>query len=237
MPAFSSPDQDFASASTLEDEQRAFPFPSQPGEQPPQPSALCTLQLPMSPQGGLAHASNSPSSAHGTPSPLPDANSTAYPFANMNYPSAQVLNTSPISLSLPPESQQFLSSTLDPNDPHASIFMAGSECIPQPFGKYTYNPNVGSKGPRTGQSAPSCSAVSSGNVTPAMTPFKLETTLDNTSLSPYPASAKSDEMTPSVMFTPSSYDFNAFDAEKGVAEEFDEHAFENAFINADAWDA
>jgi hypothetical protein len=48
---------------------------------------------------------------------------------------------------MPPESQQFIGSVLDPNDPRTAAFMAGSDNLPQPFAPtYTYNPN---KVPRT----------------------------------------------------------------------------------------
>jgi hypothetical protein len=43
---------------------------------------------------------------------------------------------------MPPESQQFIGSVLDPNDPRTAAFMAGSDNLPQPFAPtYTYNPN------------------------------------------------------------------------------------------------
>jgi hypothetical protein len=62
---------------------------------------------------------------------------------NMN---SQVLGSNPLSLSLPPESQQFLGSVLDPNDPRTAMFMAGSENLAQPFTPtYTYNPNYSPK--------------------------------------------------------------------------------------------
>jgi hypothetical protein len=62
---------------------------------------------------------------------------------NMN---SQVLGSNPLSLSLPPESQQFLGSVLDPNDPRTAMFMAGSENLAQPFAPtYTYNPNYSPK--------------------------------------------------------------------------------------------
>lgn len=52
-------------------------------------------------------------------------------------------------MSLPPESQQLVGSALDPADPRTSLFMAGSENLPQPFtGTYTYNPNLSPKSSR-----------------------------------------------------------------------------------------
>ena len=72
---------------------------------------------------------------------------TSLPFTpmdlNMN---SQVLGSNPLSLSLPPESQQFLGSVLDVNDPRTAMFMAGSENLAQPFAPtYTYNPNYSPK--------------------------------------------------------------------------------------------
>lgn len=70
---------------------------------------------------------------------------TSYTYSPMStYPmSSQVLNTNPLTLSLPPESQQLIGSALDPNDPRTAIFMSGSDNLPQPFAPtYTYNPNL-----------------------------------------------------------------------------------------------
>jgi len=87
------------------------------------------------------------------------------------------------------------------------------------------------------QTSTSSSTIPSGTIAPATNPLQLETALDNTLMSTYPTSAKSDEMMSSAMFAPSSYEFpGVFDGEKGITEEFDDSAFENAFINADAWD-
>ena len=51
-----------------------------------------------------------------------------HPFGNIGYG-----NMSPFTTSLPMESQMLLGSALDPNDPMTSMFMAGSENMPQPL--------------------------------------------------------------------------------------------------------
>ncbi|MCJ1432613.1 hypothetical protein MMC27_001970 [Xylographa pallens] len=48
---------------------------------------------------------------------------------------------SPFTMSLPPESQMLLGSTLDPNDPLTTMFMAGSESFPQPYFNNNFNLN------------------------------------------------------------------------------------------------
>ena len=53
-------------------------------------------------------------------------------------------NTSPFSTSLPPETQMLLGSALDPNDPMTSMFMAGSENLPQPY-NYNFSPPMPQK--------------------------------------------------------------------------------------------
>ena len=55
-------------------------------------------------------------------------------------------NTSPLSTSLPMESQMLLGSALDPNDPFTSMLMAGSENMPQ---HYNFAPTSFSQKPRS----------------------------------------------------------------------------------------
>jgi hypothetical protein len=66
--------------------------------------------------------------------------STSTPFSNAPQPQRQpnMLQSdfSPFSTALPMESQMFLGSALDPDDPLTSMLMAGSENMPQ----YTPNP-------------------------------------------------------------------------------------------------
>jgi hypothetical protein len=103
-----------------------------------------------SPHQSASSQTASPKSASGqvTPQLHQDSDaSTSYPFSAAGYPfSSQVLSSNPLTMSMPPESQQFVGSVLDPNDPRTALFMAGSDNLPQPFAPtYTYNPNFASK--------------------------------------------------------------------------------------------
>ncbi|KAF1920294.1 hypothetical protein BDU57DRAFT_438753 [Ampelomyces quisqualis] len=106
-----------------------------------------------SPQQSVTPQTASPrtSSGHVTPQLYQDLDSaSSYPFSTAGYPfSSQVLSTNPLAMSMPPESQQFIGSALDPNDPSTALFMAGSDNLPQPFAPtYTYNPNLSGKSGR-----------------------------------------------------------------------------------------
>ncbi|MCJ1390886.1 hypothetical protein MMC18_003747 [Xylographa bjoerkii] len=57
------------------------------------------------------------------------------------YNGASYQDFSPFTMSLPPESQMLLGSTLDPNDPLTSMLMAGSENFAQPYFNNTFNLN------------------------------------------------------------------------------------------------
>lgn len=107
----------------------------------------------------------------------------------------------PLSMSLPPESQQLVGSALDPSDPRTSLFMSGSENLPQPFvGTYTYNPNLSPKSSRPGISQ---------TLAPEQ-PLKLETSGD--SISNTPPSGVSDHLyTSQSLFTPAFEYSNFFD--------------------------
>ena len=127
--------------------------------------------------------SPSPMSGSGQRTPQLQADSgtpVSNPFSPMNFPmgSQMLSGPSPLSMALPAESQQFVGSILDPNDPRTAMFMSGSEHIAQPYGTgYTYNPNYSPKAlkqnshmtismPQTGikseVSADSCAPISSG---------------------------------------------------------------------------
>jgi hypothetical protein len=96
-------------------------------------------------------ASPSVTSGQVTPQLHNDSETPAtFPFSAAGYPfSSQVLNANPLTMSLPPEAQQFVGSVLDPNDPRTALFMAGSDGISQPFTPtYTYNPNFSGKAGR-----------------------------------------------------------------------------------------
>lgn len=108
----------------------------------------------LSPKQSTSPQSASPKTASGQATPQLHEDSSApssYPFSSAGYPfGSQVLSMNPLAMSLPPESQQFIGSSLDPNDPRTAVFMAGSDNLPQPFGPtYTYNPNFSGKPGRT----------------------------------------------------------------------------------------
>ncbi|KAF2827610.1 hypothetical protein CC86DRAFT_393698 [Ophiobolus disseminans] len=95
----------------------------------------------------------SPSIASGQVTPhLHNSTDTpsSFPYSQAGYPfSSQVLNSNPLTMSMPPESQQLIGSAMDPNDPRTAFFMAGSDNLPQPFAPtYTYNPNFSGKAGR-----------------------------------------------------------------------------------------
>jgi hypothetical protein len=107
-------------------------------------------QQSMSPQKALIDETSASNSGHDTPQSNSEHPTwTGYPYYSSMYfnPNSQVLNTSPFSIALPPETQQFAGGALDPKDPRTAVLMAGSEHLPQPFthGTYTYNPNLSSK--------------------------------------------------------------------------------------------
>ncbi|KAH7095351.1 hypothetical protein FB567DRAFT_27341 [Paraphoma chrysanthemicola] len=120
-------------------------------QSPPVVSRTSTSQ---SFQTSISPQAASPSTASGTVTPhLHNENDTpaSYPYSQAGYPfSSQVLSSNPLTMSLPPESQQLIGSALDPNDPRTAMFMAGSENLAQPFAPtYTYNPNYSGKSGRT----------------------------------------------------------------------------------------
>ncbi|KAF1839737.1 hypothetical protein BDW02DRAFT_8203 [Decorospora gaudefroyi] len=134
---------------------------------------------------------------------------SSYTYSPTNYPySSQALNTNPLTLSLPPESQQFLGSVLDPNDPRTAAFMAGSDNLPQPFAPtYTYNPNKFTRAPNvnhiTENSTGSAQTLSSG--------LNLKTESVSGTTTPSMPSAISDAFYSNDAFlTPGNGDYNAF---------------------------
>ncbi|KAF2851247.1 hypothetical protein T440DRAFT_71645 [Plenodomus tracheiphilus IPT5] len=123
------------------------------------------LQQSTSPQTASPNAGSVYQSPHaqndaGTP--------TSFTYSPGNYPySSQVLNSNPLTMSMPPESQQFIGSAMDPNDARTALFMSGSDNLPQPFaGTYTYNPNpkprMASSSTNVDKSAGSAQTLSSG---------------------------------------------------------------------------
>jgi hypothetical protein len=111
--------------------------------------ALSRTTTAQSPHQSVSPQTASPRTASGqvTPQLHQDTDAPAsYPFNMAGYPfSSQVLNSNPLTMSMPPESQQFIGSAFDPNDPRTSLFMAGSDNLPQYAPTYTYNPNLSGK--------------------------------------------------------------------------------------------
>jgi hypothetical protein len=120
----------------------------------------------------------------------------SYPYSAAGYPfTSQVLNTNPLSMSMPPESQQFIGSALDMSDPRHAMFMAGSDNLPQPFAPtYTYNPNFSGK---SGRSSSVEETLAPGNI-------KSET-VDGPTTMPSEGFFNNDSL-----FTPGNGDYNSF---------------------------
>ncbi|KAJ4348331.1 uncharacterized protein N0V89_009705 [Didymosphaeria variabile] len=160
----------------------------------------------VSPQRAPAGTPSTSSSGHATPQLKSEHTSPiSYQFGALPFGSSQVLDMNPLSMSLPPESQQFVGSALDPSDPRTSLFMAGSENLPQPFtGTYTYNPNLSPKSSRA--------LVSQPGIAQTLAPeqsIKLDAMADSTSTTP--PSALSDHLyTPQPLFTPTGFEYSNF---------------------------
>lgn len=157
VPAFDASVQQGASTPQ---EVRRMSFPSQAGVDGQSRPVLSRgssfiQQQPASPHTDMS-ASPLSGSGQRTPQLQADVDTPASnPFSPMNFPmGSQMLGgPNPLSLSLPPESQQFMGSVLDPNDPRTAMFMAGSEQLAQPFtSTYTYNPNYSPKALKSGSS-------------------------------------------------------------------------------------
>jgi hypothetical protein len=160
--------------------------------------ALSRGTTAMSPHGSVSPQSASPRTASGQVTPQlhhdTDA-STSYPFSAAGYPFAsQALNMNPLAMSMPPESQQFIGSALDPNDPRTALFMAGSDNLPQ-FGTYTYNPNFSGKSgrPTTDDTLASSAGIKTENVDAPSSIMPSDNFFNNDSL-----------------FTPGNDQYNAF---------------------------
>ncbi|KAL6709482.1 hypothetical protein ACN47E_001417 [Coniothyrium glycines] len=132
---------------------------------------------------------------------------TSYSYSPTNYPfSSQVLGTNPLTMSLPPESQQMIGSALDPNDPRTALFMAGSDNYPQPFAPtYTYNPNIGK--PRTATTTDSVTGPS--QTLSSGLSLKLEGSNDP-SLTTIPTSISEGFYNNDSFLTPGNADYTAF---------------------------
>jgi len=159
-------------------------------------------------------------------------------YISMSQAQSQVLNLNPLTMSLPPETQQFVGSALEPNDPNTAILMAGSENIPQPFrGTYHYNPNVSPKSSRA------WNTTSMTGMDPTLAPshpLKVDTPTDS-ALPGEPLSALSEgHISPSLMLNPTGFgfenfysdpyqgsEFTHFNSNQGSQEEFDASAYFN----------
>jgi hypothetical protein len=134
---------------------------------------------------------------------------TSYSYSPTNYPySSQALNTNPLTLSMPPESQQFLGSVLDQNDPRTAVFMAGSDNLPQPFAPtYTYNPNKLTRTPN----ASTMSENATGSAQTLSSGLNLKTEPVSGTTSPSVPSAVSDGFYSNDSFmAPGNGDYSAF---------------------------
>jgi hypothetical protein len=132
---------------------------------------------------------------------------TSYTYSSTNYPfSLQALNSNPLTMSLPPESQQLIGSAMDPNDPRTALFMAGSDNLPQPFSPtYTYNPNLVK--PKTANTTEN--PIGSSRTLSSGLSLKLEGSNDP-SLSMVPNSFSEGFFNNDSFLTPGNGDYNAF---------------------------
>jgi hypothetical protein len=200
---------------------QAFQNSNQAAEQPMQsPSTQSSSpQTTSQAEGSVGEAQQAPSE---TTSP------SSYSFSSASYPfSSQAFNTNPLTLSLPPESQQFLGSFLDPNDARTATLMAGSENLPQPFTPtYTYNPN---KVARTSNA----SNISDSVTGPTQT-------LSDEPSSALPSSISESFFPTDGFLTPGNPDYESFFDFQGAgyAQPFDDHSVNdqdngNSLVN---WD-
>lgn len=131
-----------AGVTTPQDSFRRMSLPAQAVPDAQHRRSLSRTLTPQSHNTASHPASPSIASGQVTPQLHQGSNSPGpFPFSAAGYPfSSQVLSGNPLTMSLPPESQQFVGSALDPNDPRTAMFMAGSDNVPQPFAPtYTYN--------------------------------------------------------------------------------------------------
>lgn len=184
--------------------------------QRPQPSRQTTAQNIQQQQASSPNApagtSSGTASGQATPQPKSEhVSPTSFQFNGLPFSTSQVLDMNPLSMSLPPESQQLIGSALDPNDPRTSLFMAGSENLPQPFmGTYTYNPNLSPKSSRA-----MASNMTQSGIAQTLAPeysIKVDTTNDNIKTTS-PTTAPSDNLfTPQPLLTPTGFEYtNYFD--------------------------
>lgn len=180
--------------------------------------ALSRTALTRSPTAQSTHSSQrqqsasphsaSPTAGSNTQSPRQqnDADTpTSFTYSPNNYPySSQALNTNPLTMSLPPESQQLIGSALDPNNPRTALFMSGSDNLPQPFAPtYSYNPNISK--PRTISSTADTLTVPAPTLSRGLS-LKLESASDATASSSISEGFYNNDS----FLTPGNGDYNAF---------------------------
>lgn len=164
--------------------------------------------LPQSQSTSPQSASPTTASVQQSPQVQSEVNTpTSYTYSPTNFPfGSQVLNTNPLTMSLPPESQQLIGSALDPNDPRTALFMAGSDNLPQPFsGTYTYNPNLAK--PRI--SVASDSSVDGSQTLTTGLSLKLDSNNDP-SLTTVPSAISEGFFSNDSFLTPGNPDYTAF---------------------------
>ncbi|KAF1977194.1 hypothetical protein BU23DRAFT_453730 [Bimuria novae-zelandiae CBS 107.79] len=174
-----------------------------------QSTAQTVQQQSASPPRAPTGTPSASSSGHVTPQQKSEHTSpTCFQFNGFPFSTPQVLNMNPLSMSLPPESQQFVGSALDPNDLRTAIFMSGSENLPQPFtGTYTYNPNLSPKASRTLTSGATQPGISQ-TLAPEQS-IKLEAAADDANPTT-PPSAVSDNYALQPLFTPTGFEYTSF---------------------------
>jgi len=151
-----------AGVTTPQDSFRRMSLPaselqSQPTSDAQQRPSLSRTPTAQSHQSASPHsASPSMTSGQVTPQLHTGSDSPApFPYSAAGYSfSSQALSGNPLTMSMPAESQQFLGSSMDPNDPRTSLFMAGSDSLPQHFAPtYSYNPYPSGKASRPNSAA------------------------------------------------------------------------------------
>ena len=188
---------------------QAFQTAAQPSQSPVINAQSSSPQI-ASPAAGSVSEGQQPAS---------DTTSPSYSFSPSMYPfTSQAFNTNPLTLSMPPESQQFLGSFLDPNDARTATLMAGSENLPQPFTPtYTYNPN---KAARTDSAIGSAQTLSSG------LNLKTESLSDGPSPSLPTTSIPDGFYSSDAFLTPGNADYDSFFDFQGAgyAQPLDDHS-------------
>ena len=125
----------------LENRRSSMPGPSvtPTTSRTPQPQSLQPAQAAQMPTQG--QASNSAKQTNQTSQPMqPPQPLQQQPTAH--FTSSTFPDYGPFATSLPTESQLLLGSAFDPNDPLTSMFMAGSENLPQPYYNYNLHPSL-----------------------------------------------------------------------------------------------